>query len=108
MDRSVLFYTETLGLRLDFRAGNHWASIDAGEGMVLGLHPAGARSPVPGTSGSICVGLGIDEPIDRVISTLEGRDVVFQGPMADGGGLKLAFFTDPDGNELYLAEPGPS
>lgn len=108
MDRAVLFYTETLGLRLGFRAGNHWASIDAGDGLVLGLHPAGPRSPVPGTAGAISVGLGVDEPIDRVISTLEGRGVVFRGSMADEGGLKLAFYTDPDGNELYLAESGSS
>lgn len=106
MDRSVSFYTEVLGLRLDFRAGNHWASIDAGDGLILGLHPAGPRSPVPGTSGAVTVGLGVDEPIEQVILTLEERGVVFHGPVAEGGGLRLAFFTDPDGNELYLAESG--
>jgi catechol 2,3-dioxygenase-like lactoylglutathione lyase family enzyme len=81
MDRSVSFYTETLGLRLAFRAGDHWASIDAGDGLQLGLHPASARLPAPGTVGAITVGLAVDEPI------------------------KLAFVTDPDGNEPYLAEP---
>ena len=40
MDRAVSFYTETLSLRLTFRAGDHWASIDAGDGFRLGLHPA--------------------------------------------------------------------
>jgi catechol 2,3-dioxygenase-like lactoylglutathione lyase family enzyme len=29
LDRSVAFYTETLGLRLAFRAGGHLASVDA-------------------------------------------------------------------------------
>ncbi|WP_211876965.1 VOC family protein [Pseudarthrobacter albicanus] len=106
MDRSVLFYTEVLGLGLAFRAGDHWASIDAGDGMVLGLHPAGAGSPVPGTAGAVTVGLGVDEPIEGVVSTLEGRGVVFHGSRAEAGGLRLAFFTDPDGNELYLAESG--
>ncbi|WP_427017464.1 VOC family protein [Pseudarthrobacter sp. P1] len=106
MDRAVKFYTETLGLRLDVRAGNHWASIDAGDGLLLGLHPAGPHSPVPGTAGSISVGLGVDEPIDGVVRTLESRGVVFRGSMSDGGGVRLAFFTDPDGNELYLAQSG--
>jgi len=41
MDRAVAFYTETLGLGLTFRAGDHWAGIDAGDGLQLGLHPAG-------------------------------------------------------------------
>jgi catechol 2,3-dioxygenase-like lactoylglutathione lyase family enzyme len=104
MDRSVSFYTETLGLRLAFRAGDHWAGIDAGKGLQLGLHPAVARLPAPGTAGSITVGLAVDEPIEQVVATLEGRGVAFLGPVVDDGQLKLAFFADPDGNGLYLAE----
>ncbi len=106
MDRSVSFYTETLDLRLVFRAGDHWATIDAGDGLQLGLHPASPRNPAPGTAGAVTVGLAVDESIERVVSTLEKRGVVFHGPVVDEGQLKLAFFTDPDGNELYLAELG--
>jgi hypothetical protein len=40
-----------------------------------------------------------------VVSTLEKRGVLFNGPVVDEGQLKLAFFSDPDGNGLYLAEP---
>jgi len=105
MDQSVSFYTETLGLRLAFRAGDHWASIDAGDGLQLGLHPAGGHLPAPGTAGAITVGLAVDEPIEQVVSILEKRGVIVRGPVVDDGQLKLAFFTDPDGNELYLAEP---
>ena len=104
LDRSVDFYVETLGLRLAFRAGPHWASIDAGAGLTLGLHPAGARTPVPGVNGAVTVGLQVDEPIDQVVASLSARGVVFRGPVDEEGALKLAFFTDPDGNELYLAE----
>jgi catechol 2,3-dioxygenase-like lactoylglutathione lyase family enzyme len=104
MDRSVAFYSGVLGLRLGFRAGDHWASIDAGGGFQLGLHPASGHGPAPGTAGGITVGLAVDEPIEQVVSTLTGRGVVFRGPIVDEGMLKLAFFTDPDGNELYLAE----
>ncbi|MFF2243394.1 VOC family protein [Arthrobacter sp. NPDC058130] len=104
MDRSVSFYTEVLGLWLDLRAGNHWASIDAGDGLILGLHPAGPRSPVPGTSGAVTVGLGVDEPIEQVILTLEERGVVFREPVTEGGGLKLAFFTDRTAtNSIWLS-----
>jgi hypothetical protein len=93
------------GLRLAFRAGDEWAGIDAGGGLQLGLHPAGPRTPAAGQPGAITVGLSVDEPIERVVSVLEGRGVTFRGPVVDDGGrLKLAFFTDPDGNELYLAE----
>jgi catechol 2,3-dioxygenase-like lactoylglutathione lyase family enzyme len=112
MDRAVAFYRDALGLRLAFRAGDEWASIDAGGGLQLGLHPAGPRTPEAGRAGAITVGLSVDEPIERVVSVLAARGVAFRGPVVDDGGrLKLAFFTDPDGNELYLAEqlgrPGP-
>jgi catechol 2,3-dioxygenase-like lactoylglutathione lyase family enzyme len=104
MGRSVAFYTEVLGLRLAFRAGDYWATIDAGQGFQLGLHPAGADGPAPGTAGAVTVGLAVDAPIEQVISTLTERGVDFRGPVIDEGMLKLAFFTDPDGNGLYLAE----
>jgi catechol 2,3-dioxygenase-like lactoylglutathione lyase family enzyme len=104
MDRSVAFYVETLGLRLAYRAGVHWASIDAGAGLTLGLHPAGDRTPDPGVNGGVTVGLQVDEAIEPVVASLSARGVVFHGPVVDEGFLKLAFFTDPDGNALYLAE----
>jgi catechol 2,3-dioxygenase-like lactoylglutathione lyase family enzyme len=105
MDRAVAFYAETLGLRLVFRAGPHWASIDAGAGLTLGLHPAGPRTPAPGVNGAVTVGFQVDGAIERVVEELSARGVVFRGPVTDEGSLKLAFFADPDGNELYLAEP---
>ncbi len=49
MDRAVEFYTEVLGLRLESRYGNEWASVDAGKGMTIGLHPAAERMGAPGT-----------------------------------------------------------
>jgi hypothetical protein len=69
-------------------------------------------TPEAGQAGAITVGLSVDEPIERVVSVLAARGVAFRGPVVDDGGrLKLALFTDPDGNELYLAEqlgrPGP-
>ena len=49
VDASIQFYTETLGLKLRMRAGSDWAEIDAGPGLILGLHPADpAHSPKHG------------------------------------------------------------
>jgi catechol 2,3-dioxygenase len=104
MQRAVDFYRDTLELALVFRAGDHWAELDAGGGLYLGLHPASAGGPAPGTRGGITVGFAVDEPIAQAVETLKNRGVIVDGPVVDEGGLALAFFTDPDGNPLYLAE----
>lgn len=103
MDASVAFYTEMLGLRLVHRAGPDWAMIDAGGGLSLGLHKAG-HGPGAGQPGSVSVGLSVTQPIESVVATLAERGVTFRGPIANQGFVKLAFFGDPDGNMLYLAE----
>src|SRR2546423_11093504 len=94
MQRAVEFYRDTVGLDVVFRAGDHWAELDAGGGLRLGLHPASARSPVPGTPGGITVGLAVDEPIAQVVAALEQRGVTVHGPVIDEPGLALAFFAD--------------
>jgi catechol 2,3-dioxygenase-like lactoylglutathione lyase family enzyme len=104
LQRAVEFYHGTLEFALAFRAGDHWAELDAGGGFHLGLHPVSARGRAPGARGGITVGLAVDEPIVEVVERLTRRGVIFHGPIHDDGGLKLAFFTDPDGNPLYLAE----
>jgi catechol 2,3-dioxygenase-like lactoylglutathione lyase family enzyme len=104
LQRAVDFYHKTLELPLVVQAADHWAELDAGAGLHLGLHPASARDPVPGTPGGITVGLAVDEPIAEVVETLRNRGVIVDGPVVEEGGLTLAFFTDPDGNPLYLAE----
>jgi catechol 2,3-dioxygenase-like lactoylglutathione lyase family enzyme len=106
MQRAVEFYHETLELALVFRAGDEWVELDAGGGFRVGLHPASARGPAPGTPSGITVGLAVDEPIVEVVEKLTNRGVVVRGPVRDDGGLMLAFFADPDGNPLYLAEVG--
>ena len=103
MQRAVDFYHNTLELPLVFRADDHWAELDAG-GLHLGLHPTSRRRPAPGTPGGITVGLAVDEPIAQVVERLKNRGVIVDGPVVEEGGLALAFFTDPDGNPLYLAE----
>ncbi|MCI0364265.1 MAG: VOC family protein [Phycisphaerales bacterium] len=107
MDRAVRFYTEILGLKIAYRAGNEFCMIDAGGGLSLGLHPYTAgksRTPKPGTPGSIQVGLNVTQPIEEVYETLRQRGVNFHGPVVNDDSVKLAFFNDPDGNELYLCE----
>jgi catechol 2,3-dioxygenase-like lactoylglutathione lyase family enzyme len=104
LDRAVRFYVETLGFKLRYRAGAGWAEVDAGGGLVLGLHLAREHGPKPGAPGSISVGFDVNQPIGEVVAVLENRGVTFHGPVRTDTAVKLAFFGDPDGNALYLAE----
>lgn len=103
MSTAVRFYTETLGLAVEYRAGDEWASLRAADGASIGLHPQTERSPA-GRNGSITVGFPVDEPLEDVIGRLEEAGVRFRGPIRDDGGIRLAYFDDPDGHELYLVE----
>jgi catechol 2,3-dioxygenase-like lactoylglutathione lyase family enzyme len=103
MDVAVRFYTEALGLKLLERYGNHWASVDGGQGLAIGLHPASAENPA-GRVGSMTIGFRTSAPIDETVATLKGRGVVFRGDIVDDKQVFIAHFEDPDGNRLYLAE----
>jgi catechol 2,3-dioxygenase-like lactoylglutathione lyase family enzyme len=107
MDRAVQFYSETLGFKLLERHGNHWASIDGGPGLAIGLHPATPEIPA-GRRGSMAIGLYLDTPIEEAVGALKSRGVQFAGPVINDKALSLAFFADPDGNPLYLAEMKPA
>jgi catechol 2,3-dioxygenase-like lactoylglutathione lyase family enzyme len=105
MDRSVEFYTLTLGLPLAERYGNQWASIDVGKGTAIGLHPTtGGAGPSGGSGRAIELGLSIDVPLEEAVRELASRGVVFDHTAADDNQVRLAFFRDPDGHTLYLAE----
>jgi len=106
MDRAVDFYVNLLGLKLGQRFGNHWAQIEAGQSLVIGLHPKSEKGPPPGTRGAISIGLLIDEPIDQVVQRLVAKGVRFRGPVVqdEEAGIAFAFFGDQDGNDLYLCQ----
>jgi len=100
-DRAVRFYTETLGLDLRFRSGNHWAEVSTG-GLTIGLHEAGEHSPEPGAQGALSIGLQVGD-LAGAIDDLAGKGVAF-GQVVEDGPIKLAYFSDPDGNPLYLCQ----
>src|SRR5579864_8763276 len=56
MDRAVRFYTEVLGMKLAYRFGDDWASVEVGKGLTIGLHPASGEMPA-GRKGSMAIGL---------------------------------------------------
>jgi predicted enzyme related to lactoylglutathione lyase len=106
MDRAVDFYTQVLGLAVTYRAGNHYCGLDAGNGMKVGLHPKSDKAPDPGTNGATQVGFNITIPIDQAVQELSQKGAALKGEIIDdaNGAIRIAYLTDPDGNDLYLIE----
>jgi catechol 2,3-dioxygenase-like lactoylglutathione lyase family enzyme len=102
MDRAVKFYVETLGLKLKSRYGDYFAQVEA-PGTTIALHPSSKNGPQPGKSESLSIGFGVDD-IESAIVLLKDKGVTFSGEVVRDGPVKLAFFTDPDKNPLYLSQ----
>jgi predicted enzyme related to lactoylglutathione lyase len=105
VDRSKTFYRDQVGVVLDH-------DVEPGNGMrVVQLTP-------PGSSCSIGFGTGMIDPaaprvqaihlvvddIDAVRSTLAGNGVEVSGVQDVGGGIRYAYFSDPDGNSWAVQE----
>ena len=104
MDNAVRFYTEVLGLKLTNRFGNEWATVDAGPGLTIGLHPASPLVPAPGTKGSMHVGFELDEPIEQVVTCLMGKGDRITSEIDRQPHGALVLLEDPDGNPIYFRD----
>lgn len=102
-DSALRFYVDVLGLSLAVRIGDEWAAVDAGGGLIVGLSPRNEGEAPGGT-----VGLWTNEPLDAAVAALSRRGVEFDGPIVVKDMVQLAFFRDPDGNRLSLANAPPS
>lgn len=95
--RSRAFYVDTLGLRPD---DNSQAEVWAGdtcfgiwEPASFGMEFAPQKNAHPA--------LHVDD-VEAARAELESKGVEFTGDILDTGVCKMAFFTDPDGNDLML------
>jgi catechol 2,3-dioxygenase-like lactoylglutathione lyase family enzyme len=96
-DRSRAFYVDTLGLRADDKASYEFWIGDTCFGIWeparLGLEFAPQKNAHPA--------IGVDD-VAAARSELEAKGVEFNGETFDTGVCHMAFFTDPDGNDLML------
>lgn len=105
VERSTSFYTDRVGFTLDH-------DVQPGNGMrVVQLTP-------PGSACSIVIGVGISAPdaapvqnlhlvvddLDAVHAELTARGVEVSGVSELGGGVRHAYFSDPDGNSWVLQQ----
>ena len=100
MNRSVAFYRDIVGLKLEMHTP-YWSSLSAGN-ITLGLHPESPHAKVaPGTGCTF--GFEVAD-IQKVVQKLKAKDVpVPMEPRDDGFGW-LAMFSDPDGYSVQLVQ----
>src|SRR2546425_2960004 len=89
LDRAIGFYTEVLGLTLRLRVGDEWATIDAGDGLQLGLeairNDTGGSPSLPPFFDQPVVGVFVGGRLGGVVANLSGAGVrVFRPGMRDG------------------------
>ena len=96
-ERSRAFYVDTLGLRPDEHAqAEFWAG-----GQCFGIwEPARfGMEFAPQRNGHIAFAV---EDVQAARAELEAKGVEFSGETLDSGVCHMAFFHDPDGNDLML------
>ena len=101
-DKSIKFYTETLGLSLKNRWGSEFAYIEA-PGLTIGLHPFPEKGPKPKAPGGLSIGLGVKN-IEESTEILKDKGVEFSTEIKNDGFIRIIHFSDPDANPLYLCE----
>ena len=99
MERSITFYRDTLGLPQtsdggfpEFKLGDngflYLLSMEAVGGAFRGPHDAGFALRVA--------------DVAEARKELEAKGVEFRGEVLDTGVCHMAFFADPDGNQMVL------
>ena len=97
LDEAIGFYTEKLGLKLGVRYGTHYAEIEA-PGFSIGLHPTSA--PII-KGNNLSIGFGVSD-LNLNLENMRAKGIGFE--IVQDGPNRLAHFSDPDGNPMYLIE----
>jgi glyoxylase I family protein len=110
VERSLAFYTGTLGFRLEQQAGAAFASVLLGNLRLLLSGPGSSGSrPLPGgrqqkPGGWNRVVLYVDDLEER-ITALRAKGVRFRNEVESGPGGSQIQIEDPDGNPIELHQP---
>lgn len=102
LEKSKIFYRDTIGLKLISDASPHWIDFDLGGGRRLGLHPAGEHLPI--IPGSLQLTFAVANT-DSLVSDARTAGVrIFQDPFNDKFG-RVAVLADPDGYPVQVMSP---
>ena len=101
LEESIQFYSETLGMKLKFRDGSHFAALDGGS-VTLALATA-VDHPMPG---HVVVGIRTTD-VDAAAHAIEANGgAVVKGPYDDAHERRAVVY-DHKGNVLVFYSPLP-
>ena len=100
LERSTRFYGETLGLP-QISADEGWPEFQLGENVSLYLVDPTNIGQEFGGPHTASIALRVAD-VGASREALEARGVEFAGDTFDTGVCHMAFFADPDGNQLML------
>src|SRR5919199_3194299 len=111
LDRAREFYEGKLGLSVSIDSGNN-VQYKCGEGSVMHVYLSPEHA---GKSTATLAGWGVDD-VEEVVDELTSKGVAFErydegliitnekGIATFEGGARVAYFRDPDGNTLSIAQ----
>ena len=100
MDRSIEFYRDLLELKIKRQYGKDFVEFEA-PGLIIGLHPNINNRTYDTKLGNVLIGFGVKD-LESIVKKLSDKGIDLR--IHDEGPVLLAFFTDPDGTQLYLVE----
>ena len=98
IQRAKRFYGETLGLDIETEGENDM-EFTLGQVTLDVFNPASIGQPFTPSSAGIAIRVA---DVAAARSELEAKGVEFEGETRDTGVCHMAFFKDPDGNQLIL------
>ena len=101
LNRSITFYTESLGLKL-LLSNDNWAEFNV-DGQRLAIYEKKNSNNLGGPSGAIVYFEAI--PIEVVVRNLKIKGITFHENIEIYPYGKLIHFSDLDNNSLGLYEP---
>lgn len=110
VERSIAFYTQYLGFKLEQQSGSAFASVSNGGLTVLLSGPGSSGSrPMPNghrqePGGWNRIVLKVDD-LASLVATMKKAGLHFRNEIETGPGGKQIQLEDPDGNAVELFEP---
>ena len=98
MERARHFYEETLGIR-NTSPDAAWPELETGNVSLYLVDPARIGKEFSPHTAHIALRV---PDVAAARAKLEAAGVEFEGEILDTGVCHMAFFTDPDGNDLML------